>query len=327
MMRVLVTGSSGFVGAAVCEELAARGCAVTGFDRAPSPFGPGPERFSFVAGDIRDGDALRHLFSTHHITHLVHAAAITPSAEREKTAPDEVVEVNVLGACRVMKAAAEARLQRVLYLSSISAVGDAAPAANGRFTEDATSPRPSSLYGITKLAAEVVMRRIADLQEQDLRTVRLGPLFGPWEHASRARDVLSPHHQIIEAARAGRSCVLPRNVAADWLYSRDGARRIVDLLLCEDPGCSVFNLGGDAVTTLADWCEAVQAIHPGFRWRIDAEQPTIRYSYSADRPALDNSRLDAVCPSCATPLAAAARETWAWFDRPLASNVKETKSS
>ncbi|MFT0861400.1 NAD-dependent epimerase/dehydratase family protein [Ancylobacter sp. G4_0304] len=317
MSAVLVTGCSGFIGAAVCEALVARGRTVIGFDRRPPAFS-GAEwlrRLVFVPGDITDGVALRRLFEDHPIAQVVHAAAITPDVALERAAPEIIMEVNIAGACRLMAAARDGGAGRLLFLSSISAYGAAQTNVFGRYDEAESVPRPETLYGVSKYAAEQALTRLAALDGMDLRVIRLGPVFGPWEHESGVRAVLSPHHQITKAARQGASCVLPRAVPADWLYSREAGRRIADVLEAPPPGAGPVNLGGGSVTTLAEWCAALEAHHPGFRWRLDAAAPTIRYGYATDRPALDNTRIDALSPARVLPLDEAARDYLAWLDR------------
>lgn len=316
MNRVLVIGSSGFVGSAVCEELTLRGITTVGFDRSPSPFG-GAEwvrRLNFVQGDLCDLEALSRVCRDYRISEVVHAAALTPDEAQERSAPELVIETNVAGACRVMMATRAGDVRRVVLLSSISAYGSA-ETQDGRFDEVASHPDPQTLYGISKWAAEQSMRRLAALDGTDLRIIRLGPLFGPWEHASGARAVLSPHHQIAEAAMAGRTCVLPRPVPADWLYSRSAARRIVDLLLAAEPGHTVFNLGGGQVTSLLEWCQTLAQALPGFEWKMEAESPTIRYGYAQDRPPLDNRRIDGVSTDQPLSLASMATDYLTWLDR------------
>jgi nucleoside-diphosphate-sugar epimerase len=158
------------------------------------------------------------------------------------------------------------------------------------------------------------MKRIAQMKEVDLRTIRLGPVFGAWEHSSGARDILSPHHQAAQAAKAGKPCVLPRPIHADWIYSRDAARRIRALLTRQGLSGDLFNLGGGAITSVTDWCRALAALAPDFSWSIHAQSPTIRYPYAIDRPALDNRRIDAAVPSEAhLTLEEAAEDYWAWL--------------
>ena len=323
---VLVTGACGFVGSAICEELASRDITVIGADRASPPF-PDADwagRVTFTYLDIRDSQSIAQLLHEHAITHIVHAAAITPDMDREREDADTVIDVNIAGACRLMMAAREIGPERVVYLSSISAYGSAAPTIDGRFCETRSVPQPETLYGISKHAAEGAMHRLAYLNGLDLRIIRLGPLFGPWEHATDARGLLSPHHQITMQARAGERCLLPRAVPADWLYSRDAAKGIADVLFAEAIAPRIFNLGGGDITTLIDWCEAVGLQIDDFRFAIDAAAPTVRYGHPSDRPALDNRQIDQVSAHPRTSIEQAARELLHWLDRfSTTSNTSE----
>jgi nucleoside-diphosphate-sugar epimerase len=314
---VLVTGACGFVGSAICEQLVSRNITVIAADRTPPPF-PDADwagRVTFVYLDIRDSRSIEQLIREHAITHIVHAAAITPDMDRERDDADTVIGVNVTGACRVMMAAREIKPERIIYLSSISAYGSAAPTVDGRLCEHMSIPQPESLYGISKHAAECSMRRLAYLYGLDLCIIRLGSLFGPWEHTTNARSLLSPHHQIAMQARAGKPCLLPRAIPADWLYSRDAAKRIADVLLAGAMAPQIFNLGGGEITTLIGWCEALGRQIDGFRFGIDTDAPTVRYGYPNDRPALDNRQIDQVSAHRRTPLEQAARELLHWLDR------------
>ncbi|CUW96618.1 MULTISPECIES: NAD-dependent epimerase/dehydratase family protein [Rhizobium/Agrobacterium group] len=314
---VLVTGACGFVGSAICEELVSRDITVIGGDRASPPF-PDADwagRVTFTYLDIRDSQNIAQVVHENTITHIVHAAAITPDVERERGDADTVIDVNIAGSCRLMSAAGKIGAERIVYLSSISAYGSAAPTVDGRFCEARSVPQPETLYGISKHAAESAMHRLAYLNRLDLRIIRLGPLFGPWEHATDARGLLSPHHQIAMQARAGEPCLLPRAVPADWLYSRDAAKRIADVLLAETIAPQLFNLGGGDITTLIDWCEVLGQQIDGFRFGIDAERPSVRYGYPKDRPALDNRQIDQVSAHRRTPLEQAANELLHWLDR------------
>ena len=45
------------------------------------------------------------------------------------------------------------------------------------------------------------------------------------------------------------------------------------------------------MSSVAAWCEALARLRPGFRWRIDPAESTIRYGMDRDRPAMDTGRL------------------------------------
>ncbi|OSP53773.1 NAD(P)-dependent oxidoreductase [Pseudoruegeria sp. SK021] len=314
-MRVLVTGAAGFVGAAICEALGARGVSVLGLDqRAPSStetFGP---LFDHVTADLRDRSSLDRSLHGKGLTHVVNAAAITPDAALEETDPELVLDVNLLGAVRILQAASANGIRSMMQLSSISVYGTAEPEPDGRYHEDHTRPAPVSLYAIGKFSAEMSLRRLAGPAGVNLCVLRVGPIFGPFEHASRSRAVTSPHHQSLMAARAGERVVLPRPIPADWCYSRDAAAHIAALATYAGPLPEIVHIGAGTITTLPDWC-AVLALHfPDFQWRIDAAVPSVRYGYDSDRPALATDRLRSLVPNRHTDLHAAAGDWIDWLN-------------
>lgn len=291
-MAVLLTGATGFVGRNIARTLLARGEQVVLFAPCPPPIsGEAHPRAAFVSGDIRSDEDLRRAFTAGPINRVVHAAAVTPDASAEADRPDGVIEVNLIGTAKLMQAAYRAGVPRVLVLSSVAAYGSAEAGPDGRLDEEATLPRPASLYGITKLATEGIVRRLGELHGLLTTTVRLGPCFGIGEHPTGLRPLLSPHWQCAEAARAGTECVLPRALSADWIDVEDAANAIADLLAVPDPAPGPFNLGGGSVTTVAAWCEALAVLRPGFRWRIDPSVPTVRHGLATDRAAMSTRRL------------------------------------
>ncbi|MGR3479330.1 NAD-dependent epimerase/dehydratase family protein [Salipiger marinus] len=305
-MHVLVTGAAGFVGAAICADLSARGVPVLALDRhPPRQILPG---MTAVTADLRDPVALAAALRGRGLTHAIHAAALTPDAARETAEPDLILEVNLLGAVRLLQAAASCGIGRLLQISSIAVYGTAAPEPDGCYHEDRSRPAPQSLYGISKLAAEMSLQRLAAPLGVALSVLRLGPIFGPFEQASDSRQVTSPHHQILMAARAGQPVILPRAVPADWCYSRDAAAAIADLALHPGPLPDLLHVGAGRITDLPAWCAALAPHLPGLRWQIDAAAPSIRYGYDRDRPALATDRLATFVPRRPTPLPEAAAD-------------------
>src|SRR5690606_1523600 len=154
--------------------------------------------------------------------------------------------------------------------------------------------QPAALYGITKVAAEQAGLRLGALHQLDVRVVRLGPIYGPWEYATKVRDNMSPHKQIVDAALAGKAVILPRKMTADWLSSRDAANGIAGLLQAGNLHHSLYNLGGGTLSDLTQWCEPMAPhAQAGFSWKLaeDSDTPNIIYGLERDRAALDISRL------------------------------------
>jgi nucleoside-diphosphate-sugar epimerase len=148
MIEVLVTGSSGRVGAAVAAALIKAGSGVRGLDRTPGPY-------TTVTADLAD---LRpeHLDG---VTAVVHTAAL--HAPHVGAVPDaEFRRVNVAGTEHLLALAADRRL---VYTSTTSVYG-AALVLDGAavWVTEALTPQPRDVYDDTKLAAERLVGHAAN---------------------------------------------------------------------------------------------------------------------------------------------------------------------
>ena len=170
-MRILVTGSAGHLGEALCRVLEADGAEVVGLDRLPSPYttvvGSIADR-ALVRRAIVDADAVLHAATLH----KPHVGSHTRQA---------FVDTNVTGTLVLLEEAVAAGVSRFVFTSTTSAFGRAltpppgAPAA--WVTEDVT-PVPRNIYGVTKVAAEDVcelVHRDHGLPVVILRTSRFFP--------------------------------------------------------------------------------------------------------------------------------------------------------
>lgn len=286
-MPVLITGACGFVGLALTEALLAQGEAVTAFDAAPVPavaqarFAALPGTLRAVQGDVRDEAAVRAALDG--ADRMIIGAAITAGPEREASAPEQIVAVNVGAVATAVRLAAAARLRRVIHISSVSAYG-AVAGTPGPLTEDMPC-RPTALYGVTKWSGEAAALRLAELLGLSLAAARLGSCYGPWEHATGLRDTLSPQWQALHAARRGEALVLESDAVRDWLYVRDTAAGVLALLDAPVLHHRVYNVGSGVASPLSDWCRAL-----GAPWSV-GPAPNVRTWF--DRPVASIARLTA----------------------------------
>jgi UDP-glucose 4-epimerase len=318
-MRMLITGGSGFVGLAIAHAASETANTVAIFaNRAP------PAKLSEMAGDkiqVHIGDItnpadVTQCFERFRPTHVVHAAALTPAPDRETEVAARLIAVNIEGTAVALCAAAAARVRRVVVLSSIGAYGPV-DISEGPIDE-ARPANPTNLYGISKWSAERVAGRLAGLLGVELVIARLSSVYGPFEYESGDRDVMSPHLQMLRAARAGVAARLTGTLRADWIYSRDVAAAILTASERDELGGQTFNIGGGVVTDLLDWGALLTQRFTSWRFGIceAGQSPNVFYRSERETAALNINRFAAAAafrPSFDQPRAAA--DFVAWFDR------------
>jgi UDP-glucuronate 4-epimerase len=302
-MAVLISGGTGFVGLNVAELLLARGehVVLAAMDRPPASavraFAKLPGRLDAEICDVLDGPAFAGLIRRHAVDRLFPLAAITAGPERERSVPERVLEVNVLGLVAQLRAGRDAGIGRVVVPSSAGVYGESFYDA-GPLVEDKTACQPTSLYGISKYAAERSALRLGKLWDMDVVAARIGAVFGPWERDTGVRDMLGAHWQLARCARNGGAAVLPSDIpACSWIYARDAAAALVHLL--DRPGLTgqVFNVcsGVDWGPAILRWCERLRKTFPDFSFRqaVHPEQPDIRLVDTRPRTVMDITRIAA----------------------------------
>lgn len=144
---VVVTGAGGFIGYHLANALASDRQRVVGVDlRFPDKGGIlGAPSFSPIVGDFRDRRVMKEALAGASV--LFHVAG----AHLQITTPDSVYwDVNVHSLPALLQVAREAGISRCVHTSSVAVYGDVGPLP----ADEATPPRPQSIYGETKLAGE-----------------------------------------------------------------------------------------------------------------------------------------------------------------------------
>jgi UDP-glucose 4-epimerase len=301
-MAILVTGGAGFVGINVVHALLERGDEVVLFDAADLP--PGAERtlrpwqraLTVERGSVVDADAVASVLERRPIDRVIHAAAITSGPVREAREPAGIVEVNLQGTLNVLDAARRHRVKRFIYVGSGAAYGESLYRLP-RLYEDSTPSTPTTLYSITKHAAERMCLRLRELWQLDLAGVRLGTVIGPWERDTGARDNYGTHTQLAGRAIAGGAAILPRDaVQRDWIYAPDVARALSLLVHAPALEHTLYNVSSGVAWSdpIPRWCEALARRYPRFEYRTASAADAANIWYTdRDRGLMDIGRIQA----------------------------------
>lgn len=224
-MKVVVTGSNGFIGSALVAALAARGDQVVGLDVSGAD----------LNADIAEPGGWQEEFAG--LDAVIHTAAMVgmPSST------EHFWRVNTLGTWNVINAAADAGAKRFVLLSSVTVFGNDFP---DRVTEDYPT-RPTGVpYADTKIAAEHLCLDAHLRSRIDVRIVRPGDVYGP---GSRPWTLLPV--QMIK----GRRVAVPTTGLHSPVYVSDVVRGIIAALDSDTAAGQILTLSGGVGVATRDY--------------------------------------------------------------------------
>ncbi|HJT44240.1 MAG TPA: NAD-dependent epimerase/dehydratase family protein [Rhizomicrobium sp.] len=263
MAKILVTGAAGFIGAAVCRALSARGDAVIGVDNLNGYYDTRLKEarlalltplsnFTFRKADIADKEAMLALAAPD-IAGIVHLAA-QPGVRYSLENPFAYVTANVMGHTVMLELAralqsAGAAFKHFVYASSSSVYG-----ANKKtpFAVGDAVDHPNSLYAATKRADELFSHTYAHLYGIASTGLRFFTVYGPWGRPDMAPILFAKAIAADEPIKVFNHGQMWR----DFTYIDDivaGVLKALDRPATGTPPHALYNLGNNRSEKLTDF--------------------------------------------------------------------------
>jgi nucleoside-diphosphate-sugar epimerase len=273
-MTVLVTGGNGFVMSNVVRhwldsDTAAQAVVLDSAapDRAARDFfAPVAQRMRWIEASVLEPGVWTRRIESREITHIVHGASLTPhpyvaddgtARDPEREGPHRILDVNVMGTVALLEwARCLPGLRRLVYVSTGSVYGDEGPQTEGAPLPEDGYVFPTTLYGISKYASEMIVRRYGELFGLPVVSVRLSSVYGPMDRVTAARHVRGVPWLVTHLALAGEELrVSAYDGVGDWIHAADVAEAIARVLRAPALRHPTYNVAyGEPVTvrTLLD---------------------------------------------------------------------------
>ena len=195
-MKILVTGSAGFIGFHTAKRLLERGDSVVGFDVVNDYYDPAIKearlaileetaertgsQYVFLRQDLADAAAVNAAFEAHRAERVIHLAAqagVRYSLEN----PHAYVQSNIVAFTNILEACRHHRVEHLTYASTSSVYG-----ANTRmpFSEHQGVDHPLQFYAATKKANELMAHSYSHLFRLPTTGLRFFTVYGASRHGS-----------------------------------------------------------------------------------------------------------------------------------------------
>ncbi|MFH1448238.1 MAG: NAD-dependent epimerase/dehydratase family protein [Candidatus Micrarchaeota archaeon] len=223
MTRILVTGALGLVGSDLVPELQKK----YGKDNViASDYRNMPREFNGITEklDVRDAEAMKGLIRRYDLTQIYHLAGLM-SAGGEKN-PNLAWDINITGIKNVLDLSVEHNI-RVFWPSSIAVFGPNTPRDN---TPQHTIIEPTTIYGVTKLAGELLCQYYFLKHGLDVRSLRYPGLVG---YKAPPGDGTTEYAIWVfyGAIRKKRyTCFLKEDTVLPMMYMDDAIKGTIDIM-------------------------------------------------------------------------------------------------
>jgi len=274
-MKILITGTAGFIGMHLAMRLAENGHEVTGLDNINSYYDANLKyarlsnqgikkedilynrllkgnNIQFIEIDLQDAGNLNALFAKHQFEMVINLAA-QAGVRYSITNPKDYIDSNIIGFYNVLEATRNFSVSNLIFASSSSVYGNSTKIP---FREQDNTDAPISFYAATKKSNELMAHTYSHLYGVKTTGLRFFTVYGPWGRPDMALFMFTKNIIENKPIRVFNHGDLLR----DFTYIDDtinGIESIVNNQHLADP-FDLFNIGNSKPVKLLDFIIAIE---------------------------------------------------------------------
>lgn len=238
-MKLLTTGTAGFIGSEFVRQAVAKGYDVVVVDCLTyagdlDRLSGVKENYKFYKTDISELKQLEQIFETEKPDAVVHWAAES-HVDRSIIDSSPFIKTNVNGTHNMLECAKKFGIDKFVNIATDEVYGELGE--SGSFYED-TPLEPNSPYSVSKTSADMMGRAYFRTYKVPVVTARPSNNYGPWQFPEKLVPVIilkSLHNEKVPVYGKGLNI-------REWLYVTDCAEAVMTLLDKAEPG-SIYNIG------------------------------------------------------------------------------------
>jgi nucleoside-diphosphate-sugar epimerase len=192
-MKIMVVGSSGYIGRHVVKNLAAQGAEVIAFDLVPALAQPPVSGVPFVQGNMTNLEEVMSAVLENNVQRIIALGYyMTPLLSPECRDLLNAARVNIIGVTNLFEAARLAKIPRVIFASTVGIFGYQDGYGSEPIDENTEPRAPKSLYGLMKLLNNGLAERYTKTYGLQIVKVHSAAVIGPGNTAFSKRMIQDP---------------------------------------------------------------------------------------------------------------------------------------
>lgn len=261
-MKILVTGSAGFIGSHLATKLLEQGHEVTGLDNINDYYSVkqkeynlskliGQKNFTFVKADFCIQEIVEKLFAEKKFDTVAHIGAMANVRHSVKF-PLDFTHVNVTGTCNLLEESVKHGVNNFVLASTGSVYGqrDVVP-----FNESEQTDGPLAVYAASKRAAELLGYSYQNMHKLNFTALRFFNVYGP-----SGRPDMMPF-RVAKALLTGEKITIfdNGNIFRDWTYVDDIVQGLI-LAINNPAPYEIYNIGRGQPVELTEFIKMMERL-------------------------------------------------------------------